>query len=316
MTDYEAVYRNFTGDFNELIVIEDYYLADIYVYLPYHSLTLIYILIVLISLVRNRHLQPRPKQMFLFSCTFFTLAAVYNFATDVSYLVMLRKQMTIQQCSVIRNFVQNPIAAQGLVDAIDRYIILFDIGMLHPMILILYITFPAVNVAFSAYNSFLTSDWVKDDVVCLITRRNSLTSNLLFASQWVATLVAILLYFRIYRKIIRHVERQRNSNPGSLSQQNYYRDRSVVSLFFVCATIPIILVCPTIVVTLVSAIFGVHNKVVTLLCWLYLDSTIPFIWTVYILYIPSIRQGVLDLVGIKPKAASNEGSRTGVSSRN
>ncbi|VDL69566.1 unnamed protein product [Nippostrongylus brasiliensis] len=142
-----------------------------------------------------------------------------------------------------------------------KVVLIFFICCVVSLILILYITFPAVNIAFSAYNSFLTSDWVKDDVVCLITRRSSLTSNLLFASQWVATLIAILLYFRIYRKIIRHVERQRNSSPGSLSQQNYYRDRSVVSLFFVCTTIPIILVCPTIVVTLVSAIFGVHNKV-------------------------------------------------------
>lgn len=207
--------------------------------------------------------------------------------------------MTVQQCSTIRNFIQNPIAVQGLVDAVDRYLIIFDHEMLHPVtILLLYVAFPLVSIVVSAYNTFVTSEWVKDDVVCLITRRSSWTSHLLFATQWLTTVVAIALYFLIYRKITKHVQRQHTSNAGSLTHQQYYRDRSLVSFFFVCCTIPVILLTPTIAVTIVSGVFGLYNKVVTLISWLCLDAAIPFIWIVYVAYIPSIRQGVLDLLGI------------------
>lgn len=45
------------------------------------------------------------------------------------------------------------------------------------------------------------------------------------------------------------------------THQQYYRDRSLVSFFFVCCTIPVILLTPTIAVTIVSGVFGLYNKV-------------------------------------------------------
>ncbi|KHJ75383.1 hypothetical protein OESDEN_25001 [Oesophagostomum dentatum] len=205
--------------------------------------------------------------------------------------------MTAQQCSIIRNFVQNPIAVQGFIEALDRYFIIFDHGVLHPVtILTLYALFPIASILTAVYNSFLTSDWVKDDVVCLITRRSAWTSDFLFAIQWLATIAAIILYFRIYRKVRKHVRRQHMNK--TLTQERYYRDRSIVSLFFVCCTIPVILLTPTIAVTLINAIFSIRNKVITLISWICLDLSIPFIWTVYLIYIPSIRQGVLDMFGL------------------
>lgn len=91
--DYEAIYANFSGDFDMVVLVERYYLPDVYVYLPFHSLSLACVLVMLLSLARNRHMQHRPKQMFLFSCSFFALAALYNFATDISYLIMLDRQV-------------------------------------------------------------------------------------------------------------------------------------------------------------------------------------------------------------------------------
>ncbi|KAL6740782.1 hypothetical protein Aduo_014104 [Ancylostoma duodenale] len=254
--------------------------------------------------------------MFLFSSSFFLLASFYNFITDVSYFIMLHREMTVQQCSIIRNFVQNPIAVQGLVDAIDRYFIIFDHGVLHPItIFIIYALFPTTGILVAIYNSFITSDWVKDDVVCLITKRSSWTSNLLFAIQWTTTIVAILLYFLIYRKVTKHVQHHHKMQGRNLTQERYYRDRSVVSLFFICCTIPIMLLAPTILVTLVNAIFGAHDKTITIISWVCLDLAIPFIWTVYIMYIPSIRQGILDLFGISNLKFVSTPSQTAVSSQ-
>ncbi|VDK58061.1 unnamed protein product [Cylicostephanus goldi] len=130
---YEAIYANFSGNFQMTIYIDDYYFSDVLIYLPIHTLTIIYVSIMLISIANNAYMQHRPKKMFLTSAFFFFLAAAYNFVTDVGYLMMKDKEMTVQYCSIIRNFIQNPIAAQGLVEAIDRYFIIFEHGVLQPI---------------------------------------------------------------------------------------------------------------------------------------------------------------------------------------
>ncbi|EYB93948.1 hypothetical protein Y032_0177g595 [Ancylostoma ceylanicum] len=244
-------------------------------------------------------MQRRPRTMFLFSSTFFTLSAFYNFITDLSYFIMLHREMTVQQCSTIRNFMQNPLAAQALVDAIDRYFIIFDHGELHPItIFLIHALFPTTGILASIYNSFITTDWVEDDVICSITRRSSWTSILQFAILWTTTIVALFLYFLIYRKVRKHVQHHHKLQGRNLTQERYYRDRSVVSLFFVCCTIPIIFFAPTIIVSLVDDIVGVRDKAIKIISWVCLDLSIPFICTVYIVYIPSIRQGILDLFRI------------------
>ncbi|EYC20337.1 hypothetical protein Y032_0022g578 [Ancylostoma ceylanicum] len=112
-----------------------------------------------------------------------------------------------------------------------------------------------------------------------------------------STVAAVVFYFLIYRKVTKHFEQVRSSHNtgGNLTQERYYKDRSIVSLFFFCCTIPIVLATPTIAVLLLGLLFNVHNKSVDLAASVLLDLSILSIWTAYVIYVPSVRHGVRDL---------------------
>ncbi|KHJ89088.1 hypothetical protein OESDEN_11101 [Oesophagostomum dentatum] len=203
--------------------------------------------------------------------------------------------MTIQQCSTLRNFLMNPLAAQGLVDAADRFIVIFGYGTLDTMtIFLLYIAFPLTGVMFFFVNTYLSAEMVEDEV-CGFVRRSSWTIQLMFGVQWVTTIAAFIFYFLIYRKVTKHFDSRMSSNNGSLSQERYYKDRSIVSLFLVCCTIPAVLATPSALIYFAEVTFGAYDKVVSLVGSVFLDLAIPSVWTAYLVYIPSVRRGVIDL---------------------
>ncbi|KAL6732952.1 hypothetical protein Aduo_003655 [Ancylostoma duodenale] len=234
--------------------------------------------------------------MFVFSCASFLLAASYNILTDILYLAMIHQKISIQRCSVLRNFLLNPLAVQAVVDAVDRFIVIFGYGTMETvMIFLFYLSFPLVGVIFSFINSFLSTDLAADEF-CGLVRRSSWTQHFMYAVQWMSTVVAVVLYFLIYRKVTKHFEQVRSShNTGNLTQERYYKDRSIVSLFFFCCTIPIVLATPTIAVQFLELVFDVHNKSVDLVASALLDLSILSIWTAYVIYVPSVRHGVRDL---------------------
>ncbi|VDO73565.1 unnamed protein product [Heligmosomoides polygyrus] len=228
------------------VLVDDTHLFDTYVFLPMHCFTSLYLAAIMVSLVSNRHMQQRPRRMFICSCSVFLLAAIYNLIADLSYLVMVHKEMTLQQCSAIRNFLLNPLATQGLVDAVDRFVVIFGYGPLpESTIIIFYLLFPLTGVAFSLYNTVLSNELVLDE-----------------------------------------------------TQDRYYKDRSILSLFTVCCILPIVFATPTLLISGLQSTLDIENKAVDLAASVFLDFAIPSIWTAYVIYIPSIRCGLLEMIRI------------------
>ncbi|RCN48500.1 hypothetical protein ANCCAN_05496 [Ancylostoma caninum] len=126
--------------YEAIVEIQDGYVIDTYVYLPGHCISFVCMLVMLTSLLMNRHMQSRPRKMFAFSCASFLLAATYNILSDFLYLAMIHKKISIQNCSVLRNFVLNPLAVQAVVDAVDRFTVIFGYGTMETVVYVFYVT--------------------------------------------------------------------------------------------------------------------------------------------------------------------------------
>ena len=97
MSDYyEDAYTNFSIDpsFSRKFNVTDYYLIDVKMYGPLHAVTVAFLAVVLLSLITNNHCQNRPKVLFTISCVFFLLAALYNLAMDITYLLMRNNRVS------------------------------------------------------------------------------------------------------------------------------------------------------------------------------------------------------------------------------
>ncbi|PAV69434.1 hypothetical protein WR25_09040 [Diploscapter pachys] len=95
------------------------------------------------------------------------------------------------------------------------------------------------------------------------------------------------------------------SNSQDFStQERYYRDKQVVKLFFFSCSLPICLVLPNMLVHAVNDLFGIRHRMVTLLSWVLLDLAIPFIWAVYLVFVPSIKNRARDLCNCAPQVTN------------
>lgn len=86
------------------VLVDDTHLFDTYVFLPMHCFTSLYLAAIMVSLVSNRHMQQRPRRMFICSCSVFLLAAIYNLIADLSYLVMVHKEVRVRHLTTSRIF--------------------------------------------------------------------------------------------------------------------------------------------------------------------------------------------------------------------
>ncbi|WKX88290.1 hypothetical protein Q1695_008156 [Nippostrongylus brasiliensis] len=238
--------------------------------------------------------------MFIYSCSAYSLAVTMNFATDVSYLLMLEKEYTLAQCSTIRNLLMNPLAAQGAVDAVDRF-------TLFSGIISLYILFPLLGLGFSLMNTLVSEELLTDEV-CGVVKRYAWTSYFMYATQLLLTFFAATLYFLIYKMVNKQLSKVGPSTLAStkLTQDRYYKDRAIVSLFAVCSVLPLVFAIPTILLNTIESTLDIQSKVVDIGGAIFLDLAIPSVWTAYILYIPSIRHGLRDMLFVtKRKSASS-----------
>ncbi|KAK6036277.1 hypothetical protein COOONC_26218, partial [Cooperia oncophora] len=120
------------------------------------------------------------------NCGFFVIASLYDLAFDISYLSIVDKpQITVQECSAIRNFVYNPIATQAFVDALERFLMaFFNYDMSLFSVFVLYSLFPLFCIAMAVYNTFITTSLLKTDDICATVRRTSWTNIILIVIQW------------------------------------------------------------------------------------------------------------------------------------
>ncbi|VDL76377.1 unnamed protein product [Nippostrongylus brasiliensis] len=237
----------------------------------------------------------RPRRMFIYSCSAYSLAVTVNFATDISYLLMLEKEYTLAQCSTIRNLLMNPLAAQGAVDAVDRFTVIFSYGCLQEKTIIsLYILFPLLGFGFSLMNTLVSEELLTDEVCGVV--------------KSLLTFFAATLYFLIYKMVNKQLSKVGPSTLAStkLTQDRYYKDRAIVSLFAVCSVLPLVFAIPTILLNIIESTLDIQSKVVDIGGAIFLDLAIPSVWSAYILYIPSIRHGLRDMLFVtKRKSASS-----------
>nr|CDJ97776.1 unnamed protein product [Haemonchus contortus] len=76
------------------------------------------------------------------------ISSFYDLAFDISYLsIVHRDQISVQECSAIRNFVYNPIATQAFVDALERFLKAFfghDIPLAEGSAIIAFVMYVAI----------------------------------------------------------------------------------------------------------------------------------------------------------------------------
>ncbi|PAV87893.1 hypothetical protein WR25_08665 [Diploscapter pachys] len=166
--------------------------------------------------------------------------------------------LTVQTCSTITRFITNPLSVTGIVDAVDRYFAIFGRKPLRiRWILLFYCAFPLTGVLASVYNTWISNEFVKDDMICPIARGSEATKGVLFVVQWISIICAMIFYFVIYRKLSKHAKMLKLINKDLMY--------------------------------------------VTLIGWVLLDSTIPFIWTVYLFFVPSLKNRARDLCNCAPQ---------------
>ncbi|PAV87894.1 hypothetical protein WR25_08666 [Diploscapter pachys] len=306
--DYEELYANFSNsqDFSNFdILVTDYYLPQVQIYFPVHAITLGFMLFMLWSLATNPYLHSRPKNLFLISCFFFTIGAGYNISFDIGYLYLRGKTLSVQSCSIATRFMKNSLSVTGIVDAVDRYIAIFGRKPLRiRWIFLLYCLFPLIGICGSIYDVFISTNWITSDMICLITRSSSTLQDILLVIQWITILTAMVFYLIIYRKLAKHTKMLKLLNPDLMTQERYYRDKQVVKLFFFSCSLPIFLVLPNMLVHAVNDLFGIRHRMVTLLSWVLLDLAIPFIWVVYLVFVPSIKNRARDLCNCAPQVTN------------
>ncbi|CAJ0601450.1 unnamed protein product [Cylicocyclus nassatus] len=248
-------------------VVETHELPTVVVTLPIHLLTSIFIAVFMISIMSTKHMQSRVQWLFGISCIFFLIASLYDVAIDVAYLVISKRPVTVQTCSVIRNFVYNPVATQTLVDACDRFALAFfnfEMSLISP-----FDVHHGPIVYFSLFNALL----------------------------------AFILYVCIWRKL----QRERKSKSGlndekheydsnKMCPNRYYWDHHVIRIFFICCTLPLFLALPSLLFTIITDLELYENPVVNVICILILDLSTPITVFIYIFFIKHLRRGFVDCI--------------------
>ncbi|VDM56811.1 unnamed protein product [Angiostrongylus costaricensis] len=112
--------------------------------------------------------------------------------------------ITVQTCSIVRNFVYNPIATQSFVDALERFCIaFFNYEMSTITVLSLYTAFPMICVGIAVYNTFISTTFLRTDEFCAMVRRTKWTNFSLVLTQWASAALAFLVYIAIWRRVKR-----------------------------------------------------------------------------------------------------------------
>ncbi|VDO79792.1 unnamed protein product [Heligmosomoides polygyrus] len=248
--------------------VETFELPTVIATLPIHIFTLLFITVVMVSLLTTRHLHSRPRRLFAINCAFFLIASLYDLAFDISYLVIINRQITVQACSVIRNFVYNPIATQAFVDAFERFLMaFFNYDMPLVAVFALYSLFPLISVVLAFYNSFFTDSLLRTDDVCATVRRTKWTNIVLVVIQWASAVIAVILYVAVWRKV-----------------------------FLVCCMLPVVLSVPSLIISILTEFDIYQNSVANVAGIVILDMTTPITWIIYISYISHIRRSLFDCI--------------------
>ncbi|VDM82320.1 unnamed protein product [Strongylus vulgaris] len=214
-------------------------------------------------------------------------------------------QVTVQTCSVIRNFVYNPIATQAFVDAFERFALaFFNFEMPLFIVITFYSVFPLICIALAVYNSFISNTLTQTDDVCETIRRTQWTNTALLIIQWGSAVIAILLYIIVWRKL--HHERTSKFAPNEnekwifdsekMCPNRYYWDHHVVKIFFICCALPLFLALPSLVFTILTDLEIYVNSVANVVSILILDLTTPVTLIIYIFFIEHIRKGLLEYI--------------------
>lgn len=284
--------------------VETFELPTVIATLPIHIFTLLFITVVMVSLLTTRHLHSRPRRLFAINCAFFLIASLYDLAFDISYLVIINRQITVQACSVIRNFVYNPIATQAFVDAFERFLMaFFNYDMPLVAVFALYSLFPLISVVLAFYNSFFTDSLLRTDDVCATVRRTKWTNIVLVVIQWASAVIAVILYVAVWRKVRRHFREKTSPSdvtgaldPIRMCTTRYYWDRNVVKVFLVCCMLPVVLSVPSLIISILTEFDIYQNSVANVAGIVILDMTTPITWIIYISYISHIRRSLFDCI--------------------
>uniref|UniRef100_A0A7I4YJP6 G_PROTEIN_RECEP_F1_2 domain-containing protein n=1 Tax=Haemonchus contortus TaxID=6289 RepID=A0A7I4YJP6_HAECO len=273
--------------------VETFHLPTILATLPIHIFTAVYITIVMVSILLTKHLETRPRRLLAINCGFFVIASFYDLAFDISYLsIVNRDQISVQECSAIRNFVYNPIATQAFVDALERFLkAFFDYDIPLAEVFALYCLFPLICIGLAIYNTFFSSSLSQNDDVCATVRRTAWTNIALILIQWGSAIVAFVMYVAIWGKVrrIRKIDittsKPTSDGPSKMTTTLYYWNNNIVNVFFISCLLPLVLAIPSTIFTVVN-IIGV----------VILDATTPITWTLYILCIAHIRRSIIDCI--------------------
>ncbi|EYC09597.1 hypothetical protein Y032_0059g2954 [Ancylostoma ceylanicum] len=283
-------------------IVETFRLPTVLATLPIHIFNVLFVLVVLASILSTRHLHSRPQKLFAINCGFFLIASLYDLAFDISYLAILDRPITVQTCSVIRNFVYNPIATQAFVDALERFSMAFfhhDMSVL--TVFTLYSAFPLICIGLAVYNSFISLTLIQTDDVCETVRRTEWTNVVLIAIQWGSAVIAVLLYIAVWRKVKRERvakfspnDKRSTFDPIKMCSNRYYWDRHVVKIFFISCVLPLFLAAPSLVFTVLTEFHIYQDSVANIVSIVILDLATPITWIIYISYIGHIRRGLYE----------------------
>ncbi|WKY05188.1 hypothetical protein Q1695_005870 [Nippostrongylus brasiliensis] len=289
---------------SHLETVETFELPTVMATLPIHIFNFLFVLVAMASIIVTKHLHSRPQRLLAISCAFFLIASVYDLAFDISYLVIINKTVTVQQCSIMRNFAYNPIATQAFVDALERFLIVFfNYDMSLTIVFLLYTAFPLVSIGLAFYNSFVSYTFITSDDVCAMVRRTKWTNIALVTIQWGSAAIAVLMYVAVWKQV-RRKHKTKIPEPTckgaphhqKMGTERYYWDPKVVLIFFICCVLPLILAVPSLALTIANDFEWYQNNVANVLAIAVLDMTTPVTWALYICYIGHIRRSFIDCV--------------------
>uniref|UniRef100_A0A7I4YJR9 G_PROTEIN_RECEP_F1_2 domain-containing protein n=1 Tax=Haemonchus contortus TaxID=6289 RepID=A0A7I4YJR9_HAECO len=284
--------------------VETVHLPTILATLPIHTLTTVFIIIIMISILLTKHLETRPRHLLAINCGFFMISSFYDLAFDISYLsIVNRDQISVQECSAIRNFVYNPIATQAFVDALERFLkAFFDHDIPLAEVFALYCLFPLTSIALAIYNTFISSSLSQNDDVCATVRRTAWTNIALILIQWGSAIIAFVMYVAIWGKVrrIRKIDtttaKPTSAGSSKMTTTFYYWNNNLVNVFFISCILPLVLAIPSTVFTILTEYNIYQNHVVNIIGVVILDTTTPITWILYILCIDHIRLSIIDCI--------------------
>ncbi|CAD6197640.1 unnamed protein product [Caenorhabditis auriculariae] len=121
-------------------------------------------------------------------------------------ILILRKKITVLQCSLFRNLTNNPMATPGIVDAIDRFLVIFGFHTMRlSLISFLYITPPILGFFIGLYNTVIPCNVIHDDFLCPVLIRTPWIYDIMNFFQWFCVAFAVTISFLCWLKIKLHV---------------------------------------------------------------------------------------------------------------